>query len=245
MPEEPADDTLRETMEALERAISEQAKACPSCGEPPPEGAAMCPHCGAVISTAAAEVPPPPPPEESAPTERRTLRVPEVGTPAEATGFAAEVGPEPPPPGPVPAHLAATQSEEPVEITEVDATDEEVSADASGLSSRGSVPAVNPPPSRRRLWAAVALGVGAYLVAVPVGFPIGIVSVVGTIFPAAAVMVLGAVAVATGVGLFAASTRRVETIAMAVVTDYVCPLCGTDVAPDAPDCPTCGALLTD
>lgn len=236
---DPPEDTLRETMEELARAISESPRTCPSCGQAVPDDVTTCPSCGAALPPERAEPPPPPPPEEplteaETPTAAPTVEV--VPPQPEAPPAPAQ----PPAPEELAPPLADAPPVEPPPLVETTVQREEPVAAPQAQAEPAAVKRVTVTPSRGRLWAPVAVGAIAYLVAIP-----GLFSGRLTTIPAAVLMFLGAAAVAAGVGLFAASGRTVELAAPAVVTEYVCPLCGTDVAPDATVCPTCGARLTD
>ena len=234
MPEESPEESLRETMEELERAISEAPRICPNCGRAVPDDAMECPHCGASLVAAVPRENAEPVAEEAPPTTEVIEAVPSPAAVTEPQEIATKAGAD--------VELPEIESApyDSVGVSEEqEAVPEELEEDVE--PSIGEVPTGGMVAERTRggrLWGPVAVGTMAYLFAIPI-----VVYAPSATIPSAALMVLGAVAVAVGVGL--SRTRGVEPVAMAVVTQYVCPLCGTDVAPDTAECPTCGARLTD
>ena len=221
MPPQSPEESVRETMEELERTIREASQTCPNCGRPPPDHATTCPHCGAVLD---AWLPDPDTRARSDSSFRRAS----VKRAGRRQSLAA----------PIPRDSGAEIEGFVVKIESEVASITESTATGPSALSWGVVGARRLTDRRggARLWGPVTVGSLSYLSAIP---PLPFVP--DSIVPHAGLMVLGTLLVALGVGLSAGSARG-EAPTKARASDG-CPLCGTLVDPTTANCPTCGARL--
>ncbi len=257
---------LEDQIAELEAVVSE-LRSCAKCGKSLEPDQSKCPSCGTIVGEKI-ELPEkpaprveqpkpaaPPKPEPEAPAEPPRLPRPEA--PAALAAAPPALAPEPvpaekePAPGPRPEPEAAEAVEEAAEepesppepVAEEAPPEPEADFEPAAPVRRPRAPPRSEPPSSAGRYA--VLGGGALLYVIGL---IGFLPYLGK-YAGASIMILAALVVVAGIawrgpaGAPRAPRRAPEPGSGKAPseTDFVCPLCGSDVEENAVKCRTCGA----
>jgi DNA-directed RNA polymerase subunit RPC12/RpoP len=250
-------------------AVVDSLHTCSKCGKPIEPDQAACPHCGAIVGedmdlpteaskprpepqgAAAPRTKAPPSPEPGASPPPEPVKPPAVPVEAPAAPVApATSAPEPEPepsPEPEPQEEAFEPGPQEAETLEPEVLEARKEEEAAAVETR---PPVRRERERARPRGKTGPGFSPKLPLVAGGAVLYFVALLAFLpffgrYVSASTMVLASVIVVAGIVWREAEAPKPPAPRKAVRSDFVCPLCGTEVPPDATKCATCGAEFED